>query len=97
MKKPVALFAARSSPPPRSSPRPRSPPSRPPSQGPPALRRRQAAPRPAIVKSTLPNGLTVWVVKRAGFPKVSIALAVRGGTAADPAGLEASPTSSPPR
>ena len=45
-------------------------------------------PVPAIAKSTLPNGLAVWFVRRTGFPKVSIALAVRGGTAADPAGLE---------
>jgi predicted Zn-dependent peptidase len=45
-------------------------------------------PVPAIAKSTLPNGLTVWLVKRPGFPKVSAVLAVRGGTAADPAGME---------
>lgn len=45
-------------------------------------------PVPAISKSTLPNGLTVWLVKRPGFPKVSAVLAVRGGSAVDPAGLE---------
>ena len=45
-------------------------------------------PVPAITKSTLPNGLAVWLVKRPGFPKVSAVLAVRGGTAADPAGME---------
>jgi predicted Zn-dependent peptidase len=45
-------------------------------------------PVPAISKSTLPNGLTVWLLKRPGLPKVSAVLAVRGGRAADPAGLE---------
>lgn len=45
-------------------------------------------PVPAISKSTLPNGLPVWLVKRPSFPKVSAVLAVRGGTAADPAGME---------
>ena len=45
-------------------------------------------PLPAVSRSTLPNGLTVWLVPRPGFPKVSAVLAVRGGTAADPAGLE---------
>jgi len=44
-------------------------------------------PLPAIGRSTLPNGLTVWVVPRPGFPKVSAVLAVRGGLAADPAAL----------
>lgn len=45
-------------------------------------------PVPAIAKSTLPNGLAVWLVKRPGFPKVSAVLVVRGGRAADPAGME---------
>lgn len=45
-------------------------------------------PVPAIAKSTLPNGLTLWLVKRSSFPKVSAVLAVRGGIAADPAGME---------
>lgn len=34
---------------------------------------------------TLPNGLTVWLVRRPGYPKVSATLVVRGGTASDPA------------
>jgi zinc protease len=41
-------------------------------------------PVPAIAQSKLPNGLTVWVVKRGGYPRVAIKLAVRGGSAADP-------------
>ncbi len=45
-------------------------------------------PVPSIAKSTLPNGLTVWLVKRQGFPKVSALLGVRSGGAADPAGME---------
>ncbi len=45
-------------------------------------------PVPSIAKSTLPNGLTVWLVKRPAFPKVSAALVVRGGGVADPAGME---------
>ncbi len=45
-------------------------------------------PVPTIAQSTLPNGLVVWLVPRPGFPKVSAVLAVRGGTAVDPAGLE---------
>jgi zinc protease len=45
-------------------------------------------PVPAISQSNLPNGLTVWLVPRRGFPKVSAVLAVRGGTAADPKGME---------
>ena len=45
-------------------------------------------PVPAIAKSALPNGLAVWLVRRPGYPKVSAVLAVRGGRAADPAGLE---------
>lgn len=32
----------------------------------------------------LKNGLTLWLVPRPGFPKVALALAVRGGRAADP-------------
>jgi predicted Zn-dependent peptidase len=42
-------------------------------------------PVPAIAQSKLPNGLTVWVVKRGGYPRVAVKLAVRGGSAADPA------------
>lgn len=44
-------------------------------------------PTPQVVESKLPNGLTVWVVQRPGFPKVTALLAVRGGSAADPAQL----------
>ena len=45
-------------------------------------------PVPSIAQSKLPNGLTVWVVKRAGFPRVAAVLAVRGGSAADPKDAE---------
>ena len=45
-------------------------------------------PAPRILKSTTAEGLTVWLVPREGFPKVTALLAVRGGTAADPKGLE---------
>jgi predicted Zn-dependent peptidase len=41
-------------------------------------------PVPSINQSKLPNGLTVWVVKRAGYPRVVVKLAVRGGSASDP-------------
>ena len=41
-----------------------------------------AAPHVTIVK--LDNGLTVWLVPEAGFPKVAVTLAVRGGYTADP-------------
>lgn len=44
-------------------------------------------PVPAIAKSTLPNGMELWLVPRGGFPKVSMTLAVRGGRASDPEGL----------
>jgi predicted Zn-dependent peptidase len=40
-----------------------------------------AAPRASAQK--LPNGMTLWLVPRPGFPKVAFALAVRGGRAAD--------------
>lgn len=42
----------------------------------------------AITQRTLPNGLTVWVLNRPGFPKVSTTLAVRGGNAHDAAGSQ---------
>ncbi len=45
-------------------------------------------PVPKILKSTTPEGLTVWLVPREGFPKVTVLLAVRGGTASDPKGKE---------
>ncbi len=41
-------------------------------------------PVPKIEQQTLGNGLTVWLVPRPGFPKVTALLVVRGGTAADP-------------
>ncbi len=41
-------------------------------------------PTPKIVKKTLANGMTVWVVPRKGLPRVDYVLAVRGaGFAAD--------------
>ena len=41
-------------------------------------------PTPQIVKKTLANGMTVWVVPRKGLPRVDYVLAVRGaGYAAD--------------
>jgi zinc protease len=44
-------------------------------------------PVPSIAQSKLPNGLTVWLVKRGGFPRAAVVLALRGaGTAADPKG-----------
>ena len=39
---------------------------------------------PNVTVTKLPNGLTVWRVPRPGFPKVALALAVRGGRAYDP-------------
>jgi len=39
---------------------------------------------PAVKTIQLENGLTVWMVSRSGFPKVTAVLAVRGGLAADP-------------
>jgi len=39
---------------------------------------------PQTTAEKLANGLTLWLVPRRGFPKVSYALAVRGGLAADP-------------
>ncbi len=44
-------------------------------------------PAPNIVAETLPNGVTVWIVPRPGFPKVDVAVVVRGGNASDPADL----------
>ncbi len=41
-------------------------------------------PVPSVVDVGMDNGLTVWIVPRPGFPKVTTVLAVRGGTAADP-------------
>jgi zinc protease len=42
---------------------------------------------PKVEVKKLPNGLTLWLVPRPGFPKVALALAVRGGLAADPKDL----------
>ena len=45
-------------------------------------------PELGLVERRLDNGLTVWVVPRAGgLPKVDYVLAVRGGLASDPAAL----------
>ncbi len=41
-------------------------------------------PVPPIAQSKLANGLIVWVVKRGGYPRATVKLAVRGGAAADP-------------
>jgi predicted Zn-dependent peptidase len=41
-------------------------------------------PVPTIAQSKLPNGLTVWVVARPGYPRAVVKLAVRGGNASDP-------------
>ncbi|HET7841476.1 MAG TPA: pitrilysin family protein [Terriglobia bacterium] len=41
---------------------------------------------PKVEVKKLSNGLTLWLVPRPGFPKVAIAIAVRGGMASDPAG-----------
>ncbi|MGE5325926.1 MAG: M16 family metallopeptidase [Deltaproteobacteria bacterium] len=40
---------------------------------------------PKVEVKKLSNGLTLWLVPRPGFPKVALAIAVRGGMAADPA------------
>jgi zinc protease len=42
---------------------------------------------PKVEVKKLSNGMTLWLVPRPGFPKVALALAVRGGMASDPAGL----------
>jgi len=39
---------------------------------------------PQVSTRTLSNGLTLWLVARPGFPKVSFAVSVRGGLASDP-------------
>jgi zinc protease len=39
---------------------------------------------PSVKVSKLDNGLSVWLVSQPGFPKLSFAIAVRGGLAADP-------------
>ncbi|TFW31708.1 M16 family metallopeptidase [Massilia horti] len=50
----------------------------------PAYGKDKTIPAPHIVKKTLANGFTVWVVPRQGLPRVDFVLAVRGaGYAAD--------------
>lgn len=39
---------------------------------------------PLVVEKKMSNGMTVWLIPRPGFPKVALALAVRGGLANDP-------------
>jgi predicted Zn-dependent peptidase len=41
-------------------------------------------PAPQVTAFKLDNGMTVWLVPKAGFPKVAFTIAVRGGYAADP-------------
>lgn len=48
----------------------------------------KAPPVPEIAETKLANGLTVWLLPRPGIPKVSAVLAVRGGSASDPQGME---------
>lgn len=56
----------------------------------PAYGKDKPIPVPKITKSTLKNGLTVWVVPRKGLPRVDYVLAVRGaGFAADAPGTPA--------
>ncbi len=38
---------------------------------------------PAVKTATLDNGLTIWLVSEPGFPKIALALAIRGGLASD--------------
>jgi predicted Zn-dependent peptidase len=45
-------------------------------------------PIPQVTEKTLPNGLVVWIVPRPGFPKTVALLTARGGTAADPKGMD---------
>ena len=56
-------------------------------KGLPAFGADKSLPAPNIVSETLPNGLTVWIVPRPGFPKVEATVVVRGGNAADPKDL----------
>ncbi len=41
-------------------------------------------PPPQVRVQRLPNGLTLWLIPRPGFPKVAFAFAIRGGMASDP-------------
>jgi len=56
-------------------------------KGLPAFGADKPLPAPTVVTETLPNGLTVWIVARPGFPKVDATVVVRGGNAADPRDL----------
>jgi zinc protease len=51
----------------------------------PAYAAERPLPVARIEQRTLRNGLTVWVVPREGLPKIDAVLAVRGGSASDPA------------
>lgn len=42
---------------------------------------------PEAVETVLPNGMTIWIVPRAGFPMAVARLTVLGGTASDPAAM----------
>jgi zinc protease len=44
-------------------------------------------PTPQLTEVKTADGLTVWIVARSGFPKVTCNLVVRGGSAADPQDL----------
>jgi zinc protease len=54
----------------------------------PAFGQDKPLPFPKIAESKTAEGLPVWLVSREGFPKVTVLLVVRGGTAADPKGKE---------
>lgn len=54
----------------------------------PPLGKDRPLPVPSIKQIKTPEGLNVWLVKRGGVPKVSAVLAVRGGMASDPQGME---------
>jgi zinc protease len=41
---------------------------------------------PEVKQAKLENGMTIWLVRRPGFPKVTFTLTVVGGYAADPVG-----------
>lgn len=62
------------------------PPALPPPAGLPPLGPARRLLSPSVARSVLPNGLTVWVVRRPGLPLASVRLVARGGRAADPAG-----------
>ncbi|MBZ5590315.1 MAG: insulinase family protein [Acidobacteriia bacterium] len=56
-------------------------------KGLPAFGADKPLPAPSVVTETLPNGLTVWIVSRPGFPKVDASLVVSGGNAGEPGNL----------